>query len=74
MPFFAATFPAEALCTCWVRRYSSFNREAIPGNRKTLQHHGNRPDDLTAISQMGNPAPLNNKLALPGRSFGLNTK
>jgi hypothetical protein len=49
-------------------------QDAIPGNRKTLRHHGNRPDDLTAISQMGNLAPLDNRLALPGRSFGLNTK
>ncbi|CEI39138.1 hypothetical protein FVEN_g13036 [Fusarium venenatum] len=46
--------------------------DAIPGNRKPLRHYGNRPDDLAAISQMGNLAPLDNKLALPGRSFGLN--
>jgi hypothetical protein len=48
--------------------------DGVPGNRKTLRHHGSRPDDLTAISQMGNLAPLDNKLALPGRSFSLNAK
>jgi hypothetical protein len=65
--------PAVFLAKVFAAKHSECH-DAIPGNRKTLRHHGSRPDDLTVINHMGNLAPLDNKLALPGRSFGLNAK
>ena len=49
-------------------------RSFIPGNRETLQHHGNVPTILLPQAKWVVPRLLMTALPVPDEAFGLSTK